>query len=159
MSGDGTAVAFGSDADNLVGEGDDTNGQPDVYVVRDGEDQPALVPGSDAGGPATEASQAPALSGDARFVAFEQVTPTSQGDPPADPAVVVSGPTLLVTGMQHTSAPTTGGGQLVIEGAGFGAHPVVSFGTQPSPEVALESASRSSRSCRPPTSLARLTWS
>lgn len=72
ISADGLFVAFHSDADNLLGEGVDTNGQTDVFVynVTTGEIFRASI--NSTGAEATGGgSFYPAISANGRFVAFE----------------------------------------------------------------------------------------
>jgi Tol biopolymer transport system component len=82
ISGDGRYVAFVSDASNLVGVGNDTNGSTDVFVHdRDtdgdgiydelGEVSTVRVSVDSAGAEGDDISTAPSISSDGRYVAFE----------------------------------------------------------------------------------------
>lgn len=73
ISADGRFVAFYSEADNLVG--DDDNGEGDVFV-RDRETKETFrVSVSSGGGEGTGKSSEPAISDDGRFVAFRSAAP------------------------------------------------------------------------------------
>jgi signal peptidase I len=69
ISGDGRFVAFVSAASNLVP--DDTNGENDVFVHDRQAGTTERVSVGSAGGQADGGSEAPTISGDGRFVAFE----------------------------------------------------------------------------------------
>ena len=82
ISGDGRYVAFVSDATNLLGVGNDTNGSTDVFVHdrdTDGDgiyDEPGAVSTvrvsvDSAGAEGNNNSNFPSISGDGRYVAFE----------------------------------------------------------------------------------------
>jgi probable HAF family extracellular repeat protein len=69
ISADGRFVAFTSSADNLVPN--DSNHRPDVFVRDRTAGKTELMSASAAGVPGNDLSRNPAISGDARFVAFE----------------------------------------------------------------------------------------
>lgn len=68
ISADGLVVAFTSSSSNLVAK--DTNGVDDVFVVSPGRFPIRRISVGSLGEQGNEASQAPALSGDGRLVAF-----------------------------------------------------------------------------------------
>jgi Tol biopolymer transport system component len=88
ISGDGRYVAFVSDADNLLGVGNDNNGFFDVFVHdrdKDGDgtyDEPGPVGVStvrvsvdSAGVEVDDPSYFPSISADGRYVTFESISP------------------------------------------------------------------------------------
>jgi Tol biopolymer transport system component len=74
LSFDGRYAVFGSDAENL--DPADTNGRPDVYVHDRVTGATVLVSVDDSGVVGTGASDAPAISGDGRFVLFQSGSAT-----------------------------------------------------------------------------------
>jgi len=69
ISASGRYVAFASDASTLVGN--DTNGSSDVFVHDRWQKKTRRVSVKNGGGQGSDHSEAPALSADGRFVAFE----------------------------------------------------------------------------------------
>ncbi len=120
-SGDGTAIGFESDAGDL--DPDDGNGQPDVFVVRLGEDG-ALAAldrvSEDVGGNEADApSRAVALSGDGLVAAFESSAALT-GDPTGgEVQVYLRAVSLLVGLLSPASAKVDVSDTVAIAGAGF----------------------------------------
>jgi Tol biopolymer transport system component len=79
IAGHGRYVAFSSDAGNLVPE--DTNGQRDVFLRDRMNHTTVRVSLTDADGQADGSSDAPALSGDGRYVAFDSTAPNLAAAP------------------------------------------------------------------------------
>jgi hypothetical protein len=79
ISGDGSRVAFCSDATNLVPS--DTNGVEDVFVHDLMTHETVRVSVSSAGAEANDASCSPSLSGNGRVVAFTSVATNLLDDP------------------------------------------------------------------------------
>ncbi|NUP95323.1 MAG: PD40 domain-containing protein [Planctomycetaceae bacterium] len=71
ISGDGTLIAFASDATNLAVS--DPNGATDVFVRNLTTNSTRMVSRVPGGALGNAASKAPALSGDGRYVAFESL--------------------------------------------------------------------------------------
>lgn len=71
ISGDGTTVAFQSDASNLVGS--DTNAKTDVFVRVLATGVTSRVSVSASGTQQTKASEEPSLSGDGSIIAFDSL--------------------------------------------------------------------------------------
>ena len=72
ISDDGDLIVFASDADNLVP--DDSNGVQDVFLYHRQTQSITRLSESSGGEVGNSISEAPALSGDGRFVAFESVS-------------------------------------------------------------------------------------
>jgi Tol biopolymer transport system component len=77
ISSDGSAVAFGSAATNLVA--DDNNGVEDIFVHDLATGQTALASRRQSGAPGDGDSWSPAISGDGQVIAFETYA-TNLGD-------------------------------------------------------------------------------
>jgi Tol biopolymer transport system component len=71
ISSDGRYVAFESDADNLIGVGNDTNGSTDIFVhdLQTGETTRVSVDSTGTQG--DNHSYSPSISSDGKFVAFQ----------------------------------------------------------------------------------------
>ncbi len=133
VSGDGSEVVYSSEADDLDEPGTDDNDGSDIYVSDEGAEHPALVPDDDASTPAGSNGE-PTVSEDGSHVAFEQQS--SEG---AEPEVLVTGPTLMVTGLAPASGLVTGGFQVVISGAGFSDAAQITIGGRPAGLAAVSS--------------------
>jgi Tol biopolymer transport system component len=144
ISGSGTAVAFESEAGDLVlGDGNDDS---DVFLSAVSPSTAEVSPpqrasldsaGNEADGP----SRAPAVSGDGRMVSFEsdaRLTPASS----SHTNVFVRGERLLVARLSPPSRPADTGQTIVIEGAGFAPGVTVRFGSLLSPKVVVLNSSR-----------------
>jgi hypothetical protein len=145
VAGGGGAVAFGSEATDLVSG--DSNGQQDVFVTAvtgPGQASPPQRVSLDASGnQATGASQSPAISGNGRVTSFESsagLTPGTQGSTTTN--VFVRGGQLLIARILPASAEVNATTGAVIEGSGFGTAVQVRFGTLAPTGVSRESDSR-----------------
>ena len=83
ISGDGSTIAFRSDATNLLGAGSDTNSASDIFVYDRPTGQISRVSVTSGGAPAEGASTSPAISADGRSIVFAStagnLTTTSTG--------------------------------------------------------------------------------
>jgi len=70
ISGDGRFIAFASDATNLIGAGNDTNGVRDIFLHDRQTNVTTRVSVDSGGAQADNNSRNPAISADGRFIAF-----------------------------------------------------------------------------------------
>ncbi len=70
ISDDGRFIAFASDATNLIGAGNDTNGMTDIFLHDRQTNVTTRVSVDSGGAEADDNSQNPAISADGRFIAF-----------------------------------------------------------------------------------------
>jgi hypothetical protein len=75
ISGDGSSIAFRSDAANLLAAGNDTNGVGDIFVYDRPTGQISRVSVTSGGAQALGASTSPAMSVDGRAIGFASTAP------------------------------------------------------------------------------------
>jgi Tol biopolymer transport system component len=80
LNADGLLVAFKSEAINLIGAGNDTNGVPDVFVHSRASGVTERVSVDSFGNQSNGLSGGPAISGDGRFVSFISFSSTFDPD-------------------------------------------------------------------------------